>query len=237
VRSQILSVLAACYLLLPQPGHTQDIWVSASEWDGFAQRDGSGLYFDVLKAVFPNDTLHFEPTSFKVAIDLFNKQKADMVLAVYHSEVSDAIYSKWILDTDDAVTGYYLLDSFTTPPRIDEYIKVGWLEGYGFRQFFPKVQDVYLVETRDAGFRMLKKKRLDVFFDYLGNNLHQDEKVFGHFEAHPGGYLYIAFQNNSKGKKLAKIYNQRMTKLKREGTLKKIYKERYVKSGIKDFSL
>ena len=100
----ILLFLILGSLLFAQTGKT--IKIVTEEWEKCTNADGSGLYFDIIRAVF-------EPEGVKVslqlmpyarAVETFQAKKADAVVGTYADEVDDAVYPKWHFAADDVST-------------------------------------------------------------------------------------------------------------------------------------
>ena len=60
-------------------------------------------------------------------------------------------------------------------------------------------------------------------------------RKFNHFELLPSRHLYVAFQKNKHGQKLASIYDQKMSELRKSGKLKELYADLYEKSQLASF--
>jgi len=215
----------------------ESITVVTHDVAGFEEAAENNLYITLLKEIYPDKIISADSLEFKFSIELFLNNKVDAIVAVYPHEVPNALVPNWILDKDLPITAYFLKRKFAVLPQIsDSSLNVGWLHRYGFHKFF-NVKNIYKVPSREIGFNMLEKGRLDVFLDYKQKNTQMDLRKFGNVDVRKGNYLYIAFQNNEKGKMLAKQYDERMLKLSKSGELKKIYSSAYANSGLSDFKL
>ena len=221
-----------------QDGSNTTIKITAAYWEDFTNLDESGIYYDIIRAVFTGYQLKFSTSSFQRAINHFNSGKADIMVGVYKHEIPNAHFPIWPLDKDMPVQVFYRKNK--TPTSLDVLQqtnqKVGWRAGFGFEQFFPAIQEPYILQDAQTGFRLLQNKRLDFVLDY--EHAFQREKWRGisYEQAHIGGVLFLAFQNNEFGKQLAKQYDKMMPKLRANNRLLEIFGDAYYRSGLPEFS-
>ncbi|MCO4799904.1 MAG: hypothetical protein KC484_11835, partial [Colwelliaceae bacterium] len=150
--------------------------------------------------------------------------------------VNQSILPKWYIDTDDPILVFYLSDkkeaiNINNLPTLSN----SWVRGFHFDRFIDENTNFYEVNTPSEGFTLLANNRIDTFIDYLSNVPAELAQKFKHFELLPSRHLYIAFQNNQHGKKLAKIYDQKMSFLRESGKLSEIYADLYKKSELETF--
>ncbi|MGJ8681452.1 MAG: hypothetical protein ACSHXM_14025, partial [Paraglaciecola sp.] len=111
-----------------------------------------------------------------------------------------------------------------------------WMEGFNFETVIDPGKNLYKVKTREAGFNLLLGKRVDYFIDYEHNFLTEYKDKVDFVVLNADKKLFIAFQNTSKGRKLAALYDQNMLELSNSGALERIYGLEFAKSKLGDFN-
>jgi len=209
----------------------KSILVVSESWDGYTNKDGSGLYFDVVRAIY-------EPVGIKVKVkiypysrttDMVKNKKADLWLASYIDEEDYAVYPKYYFD-QDVVTAMYKTKYF--PNFVgEESLKnknVCWVRGYDIDEYM----DVPVIKNerndRKSILLGLEKDRFDFFLDDrddMQNAIEKnnfDTKAYSFRELY-SFKLYPAFRDDKRGKILRDIWDKRFEKLLKSGELKKIY--------------
>ena len=72
-------MLWCCQLSFAQ----QQITVGADDWIDYTAADGSGIYFELLKKVYPDLNINFKIQPLNKSIADFNAQKLDVIVGVY----------------------------------------------------------------------------------------------------------------------------------------------------------
>ena len=217
----------------------RSIVVSAAYWEGFTNRDNTGVYYELLDAVFDGYTISHQTSTYPRALNQFKQDKADIMVGVYQHELPDAVYAKWILDTDLAIHVFYRPDS---PPsdNLDDIFKgkqVAWRKGYGFNKLFHNIESAYPLDTIEAGFELVLNRRLDYMLDYDINFLEAYHGRIQHKAIREGDELFLAFRNTNRGRMLAAHFDAKMPLLRDSGKLEEIYGTHYARSGLAVFSV
>jgi ABC-type amino acid transport substrate-binding protein len=225
------------FLLLSEKVEAESIQVVAPNWVNYTNKDGSGIYFDVIKHVYPNCNCEFVTSEFLRAKNQFIQNKADIFVGVLQEELPNALFPKWFLDTDRPIVAFYLNENgISDKSTIDFKNKsVAWMEGFNFTQVIDPGDRLYRVKQREAGFNLLLAKRVDYFIDYEHNFLNDYREKVSFVVLNNLKKLYIAFQNTAKGKKLAAQYDEKLLELRNDGTLKTIFAQEYEKSKLASF--
>lgn len=214
----------------------EKIIVGSDLWFGVTQEDGGGVYFNLLKEIYGSENIEIKVDSYHRSLKSFEQQKLDIVVGVFREDVKQSILPKWYIDTDDPILVFYHSESkkdinINSLPTLSN----SWLRGFHFDRFIEENITFYEVNSPAEGFTLLANRRIDTFIDYLSNVPADLAQKFKHFELLPSRHLYIAFQNNQQGKKLAKAYDQKMSLLRKSGRLAEIYADLYEKSELETF--
>ena len=176
----------------------------------------------------------------KKAINTFLVQKFvkfDALVGAYSKEIEGLVYPKFPFGADQ-VTAVFLKNSDVKwqGELSLEGQKVGWIQGYSYDKYLRyKVQKTEL-SRRDHGFSQLKSERLDFYLDAAEDIKRELQRES--LKSEPTPYrteplmklsLYLVFTNNDRGKRLAKIFDERMALLIQSGELKALYdKAKYI---------
>lgn len=243
-------VLLGSFVIWQSPAHAQDatktITIAADEWCPInckQDKEPLGVGIDLAKAIFG-------PLGFQVkyvtmpwtrALEEVKKGNVDAVVGANSSDDPNLIFPKTPIYfmTDDF---YALKDSkiaFNGMDSMKPY-KLGTIKGYGysasFVDFAKSQQDkpgaVQEASGDDAGeqnIRKLQAKRIDVVVEsgpvmiYRLKQMGLEDKV-AHIGSLPQDNIYVGFsQAISDSNSRAKLFDDGIAKLKKEGKLKAIY--------------
>lgn len=226
--------LMALATLAGAPAHAVDmIRVSSEQWDEATHRDGSGLYWEIIRAVY-------EPVGIEVRHrivpyarsirEVTVTDKADAWVASYMDEIEGPLYPERHFDADyvGAVYNPDLTQGINGQENL-EGRDVGWMRGYAYDQYLSVEVDATQIDNRHGGLRMVEEGRIDFFVDAqieidtalektgLGESL-ESETVL----ELP---LYLGFADTERGRELRSIWDRRMLELLRDGTISTLYRE------------
>ena len=209
--------------------------VVAPEWEGYTNKDGSGLYWDIIRAVY-------EPVGIKVktrivpwnrAIKMVSKYRTyNAILGEYLSSDEPVIFPSYPLDVEfmTILSKIPTGNNWQGLKTLSEK-RVGWIKDYEVIE--AKNRDFTLVEFRtlEQGLKMLNNGELDFVIDdwdeiaaaIQSYNLSMDKYIENEMPA--GTDLYAAFSDDQFSRELIKIYNERIPKLVANGELQAIYKK------------
>ena len=223
------------FQLLAMP---KEIFVVSEEWKSYTNKDGTGLYFDIVKLVY-------EPIGIKVKIKIYpynrsvqmvEKKQADFWLGSFKDEEDYAIYPIHYYDKD-IITAMFKKDKFKTFEGIESLRdrKVGWIRGYNFDEDIDVPMNINERNNRKSLLKSLEKDRFDILLDDKSDI--QEAIKETNFDASKYNFvkllefnLYPAFRNDNKGKELRKIWDERINILIKNGLLKDLYiKNNYLK--------
>jgi len=218
-----------------QRKHIKSISVVAPEWQGYTHKDGSGLYWDIMRAIY-------EPQGIKVKTRIVPWNRAIKMVSIYRTynaivgEYSDSaeavIFPKFPIDVEFMVTlskksfGHTFEDASSLTNK-----RVAWFKDYELIN--EKDRDFELVEFRTIkeGIEMLKSGKIDFILNdrdsteqgMRSQQLNSDDYALN--EMPFGRDIFTAFSDDVLSRELIKIYDERIPKLVASGQLAAIYKK------------
>lgn len=214
----------------------KELTIGVPEWQGYTNADGSGIYFDLIRSTFPDDSFNIKIDSYNRTLANFHKNKLDIVVGVFREDIQQGIFPHWFLDTEAPTTAFYDPQQTQLTHLSDlEDLTVSWLRGYKFNNFIPYVTSPYLVNTLATGFELVAKNRVNVFIDYPYNVPEKYQQKLSQLEVVPSRHVYLVFKNDSSGQQLANQYDKMMLTLRDSGALADIFTEGYEESQLSKF--
>lgn len=214
--------------------HIKKISVVAPYWEDYTNVDGTGLYWELMKAIY-------EPIGIKVKARNIPWNRAMKMVARYRT--FNAIAGEYLETEEDLLFPNFPIDveymsviSLLDTGEFEDYYslsnrKVGWIKGY---DVIPEEdRDFRLKEFRDidAGMKMLISGKIDFLIDESDevekaletSTLTEDDIHWGDLPS--GTDVYMGFSNDNLSRELIDIYNQRVTELMRTGEIEAVYKK------------
>ncbi len=215
------------------------ISVACEEWHNTTNRDGTGVYWEILKKVY-------EPVGIEVKTRIMPWKRAKhavrdkwvdaLVGEYYEANSSDFFYPEWHITVEYPVVAVFKKGKIKNWDRLGlrslEGRRTLWIRGYDFDTVFLKGINVIKHEIilDSQGLRLLDIGRGDVFLDYEAHVRHEATKLNIDLDndyevkmAKPGSKLYVVFSRTEKSKELIRIFDSRMTQLSESGDIEKIY--------------
>ena len=211
-------------------------WVTES-WKNYTNKDGSGLYHDIVQAVFAEHQLAIVYMPWKRALLKVKNGKADMAGATSFVEG----YTRpdiAILATPISILFHKDNMNFSTIASLQNHVAV-WASPYEDELFSsanrPFIKG-FSVQEREIAYKLLLSGRADYFLD--AKSLHQAwlqrlaVRSKGKLQASDYQLvdieqlqLYMIFTKNKRGQRLKEIFEQGMSKLIQNDQLGKIYEK------------
>ncbi|NMP30136.1 transporter substrate-binding domain-containing protein [Thalassotalea sp. M1531] len=208
--------------------HAERIRVGATEWVGYTNADGTGIYNDIIKHVFADDELEVIYDSYQRKLHYFENGSYDLIIGVFLEDLDSGYIPYWHLDYEYPLLAFYNKKNQHISSAKDlNGAMLSWVRGYQIAQYIDVPHQSYLVSNERKGFELLLNNRIDVFIDYEYNLFDQYRDKVNFFEVLPSRKLYVAFANTAKGKRLAEKFDKKMLSLRNNGVLAKIYQEEY----------
>ena len=210
---------------------TSALFVS-DEWHDLTRKDGSGLYFDLVRAVFERQgvKVQFRTFPYARAVLKVKDQEADGWVASFLNEKNFPLYPKYHFDKNEQII-LFRKDKQTGPVTKASLRnkRVAWLRDFGLDRFIREPMRMHELDSIDSAFQMLERDRIDYFVgaksDILDHikNARQDMSAFGMaYALHLG--LYMAFADNARGKQLRAMWDKEMETFHHTEAFKDIYR-------------
>ncbi len=221
-----------CPLLFAQ----QQITVGADEWINYTGENGNGIYFQLLKKIYPDEKINFKIQPLKQSIADFNAHKLDIIVGVYKNELPKALFPQWYIDTEYPVLAFYDKKHINIKHLSDLIkLKPAWSSWFKFTKFLPFEKKTLVVDSIVSGFDALKQQQADIFIEYAYTVPEKISDNVAAIEILPAQHVYAAFQHNQLGRKLAKIFDLKMLELRSNGELAKLYGNEYQHSDLANY--
>ena len=208
-----------------------EIVLASEEWTNATNKDGTGLYWDIFRAVYEPVGIKtkFIIRSYKGSVSLVKKNQADAAVGIYPEKIQGAISSQYPFVKD------YVLVLFKKNKLYQwsgqETLKnkrIGWIKGYCYDDYLevPVIKKEF--SKRENILRHLDKDQLDFFMD-TRNDV---ESVLNKGIIDVTRYTvetvlelerYLVFANNKKGQELKKIFDHRFPHLVKSGEIEKLF--------------
>ena len=229
----LILFLFFCTICVPaMAGNTPtEIILASEEWLNATNRDGTGLYWDIFRAVYEPVGIKtkFIIRSYKGSVSLVKKNKADAAVGIYPEGIQGALFSKFPFVKDYVLVLFKKnnLNLWNGQESLT-HKKIGWIKGYAYDEYLevPVVKKEYT--SREYILHLLDKDQVDFFMD-TRNDV---ESVLNKGIIDPSRYTvetvlelerYLVFADNKKGKEFKKIYDYRFPHLVRSGEIEKLF--------------
>lgn len=208
-----------------------EIIFASEERSNAANRDGTGLYWDIFRAVYGSMGIKTKIIiqSYNGSVSLVKQHKADAALGIYPNTIRGAVFSRYPF-VKDYLLVLFKKDKFSQwdGQQTLKNKKVAWMKGYAYDEYLevPVIKKEFY--TREAILRRLDSDQIDFFMD-TRNDV---ESVLNKGIIDVTRYTvetvlelerYLVFANNNKGKKLKKIFDFRFPYLVKTGEIERLY--------------
>lgn len=230
----LVSLLISTYAVSEQK--IDSITICTPEWELYTEKGGKGLYHDLWREIFEGTgvkvTVQYAPFVRCESSVIDGQEVYDAYPGGYDSV--EAVIPKWHLGLD-WLTIVYKKGRINKWEGQESLVnkRVIWERGYKYDE--AGVVNVPVdVHEYDSGnlslaLAMLIKDRVDFLIDYQPalrkqiKDLNLADRLVILPDVIKGPKYYMAFRNNDKGKKLAKVWDKGMERLNNSGKLKKLY--------------
>ena len=214
----------------------QHLTVGADDWPDYAAVDGSGIYFTLIKEIFPDYKIDYKIKPLNETFNDFKQQKLDIVVGAYKHELNKALYPQWFLDTEYPLLAFYNKKSPNITSASDLIsLKPAWLSTYDFAKLIPGKLAPIKVSSVDAGFDLITHNKADFFIDYPYNIPKKLLNKLDSIEILPPQHVYAAFQHNQNGRKLAREFDLKMASLRSTGRLAHLFDKAYAATDLGNY--
>jgi polar amino acid transport system substrate-binding protein len=209
----------------------REIVLVSEEWANATNRDGTGLYWDIFRAVYEPAGVRtrFIIRPYSRSVRLVKHNRADALVGAYPAIIKGALFARYPFDKDLIFALFKKSQRAQWKGQISlRNKKVAWINGFAFDEYLhvPVLKKEF--SSRKTILQLLDKNQLDFFLDS-----HNDlEAVLNRQIVDVTRYTveevmqldrYLAFSNSKKGEKLRQIFNQRYPLLVKSGEIEKLF--------------
>lgn len=235
-RRQVLSAAAS---LLPAgafaqaPQRPRHIDLVSDEWHDLTRKDGTGLYFDLIRTVYARQGIETRVRIFPYArtVQLVKEKKADAWVASFLKEKDFPLYPKWHFDQNTQVVVYRknLPGGFLGLPSLRDR-RVAWLRDFGLDRYVGEPMKITEVDAIGQALQMVEHGRIDYFMgaksdleDVVKKEKPDMSKFETKFAMNLG--LFLAFADTPRGAVLRDLWDKEMEGLHKAPEFKAIYRK------------
>lgn len=226
-----LCVLCSSTVPALADSNPNEIIMASEEWTNATNRDGTGLYWDIFRAVYEPVGIKtkFIIQSYDGSVKLVKKNQVDAAVGIYPERVRGALFSRYpfVKDYVLALFKKNKLSQWEGPESLQNK-KVAWIKGYAYDEYLeiPVIKKEFYY--RDNILRRLDNDQVDFFLD-TRNDM---ESVLSKGIVEISQYTvetvleldrYLVFADNRKGKKLKKIFDIRFPHLVESGEIERLF--------------
>lgn len=208
-----------------------EIVMASEEWTNATNRDGTGLYWDIFRAIYEPVGIKtkFIIQSYNGSVKLVKKNRVDAAVGIYPDLIQGALFSQFPFVKDYVLVLFKKnkLNQWNGQESLQNK-RVAWIKGYSYDEYLevPVIKREF--SSRDEILRRLDYDQLDFFLD-TRNDM---ESVLNKGIVEVSRYTvetvleldrYIVFADNPKGKKLKKIFDNRFPLLVQSGEIERLF--------------
>lgn len=236
--------LLLCCLCTAVNCRAESIDVYCDDWPGFCQKDGKGLYLEVVRAIYqPHGyqvTHHIVP--YKRALAVIAKKGGDIAMGVYRDEVSGVKQSGYPASADDLTV--FMLKKWQLQWQGEKSLegqKVMWRRGWAFDKYIDATMKWHEIDSDEMAFQLLDKERYRYYL--TAGVLFVDEAIPPDLHRAFLRWIptYPIFADTQQGNRMLQLWDKGMVELIRSGALAEIYKRYqlydYYQGFIKELEL
>ena len=237
-------LLILLFIILPLNAVAQNassISLASAEWPRYTNSDGTGVFFDIIRAVYKLDkvSMNVEMVPYERSVKMTEDKLVDAWVASYFEEEDFPLYPKWHFGAD-IVIAVFNRDAF--PDWKGEKSLVGknvaWLRGYNYDEYLKAKVDIHELSKRRSGLRMLQRGRVDVFLDARSDMVEEPNvRIEGSELKFKENYneftfaaeeilqlrLYLAFADTDRARNFMAIWDKNFPILLANGTIKRLF--------------
>ena len=145
-----------------------EIIFASEERSNAANRDGTGLYWDIFRAVYGSMGIKTKIIiqSYNGSVNLVKQHKADAAVGIYPDTIRGAVFSRYPF-VKDYLLVLFKKDKFSQwdGQQTLKNKKVAWMKGYAYDEYLevPVIKKEFY--TREAILRRLDRDQIDFFMD------------------------------------------------------------------------
>ena len=211
--------------------------IATPEWENQTNRDGTGLFFDILHAVYDpaGITLKISIIPTTRSLLMLKNQEVDASLGFYSEEVGRLIgWDFYQTPKHPLITERFVAifkkkrTSAWHFPGSLRHARVAWIEGYDLDNRIPVALHYQKITTQAQGWNLLRADRVDFYIDSASDSMAAARKRGVnldeyHVETLWADKMYIPFALSERGAYFLTVFDQRIKALRQSGELARIY--------------
>ncbi len=220
--------------ILSAPDRIRQIHIVTQVWEDFTNRDGTGVYFDLLRAVY-------EPLGIKVKYRFFpwkrarakiESNEADAMLAAfYNADYEDTtLYPFYPMDSEEIAVIFKqgAVRKWQGQKSLENRM-VAWPRGYNYHKYLKVKLHYDEMDKSHQGWLMLKHGRVEFYMaskEEIQELIAKENIPMDQFEVREvfKRPLYMWFGKSARTLKLAAIYDRRISALLQSNAIAPIFR-------------
>jgi len=207
-----------------------EIIMASEEWTNATNRDGTGLYWDILRAVYEPVGIKtkFIIQSYNGSVKLVKKNRVDAAVGIYPDLIKGALFSQYPIVKEYVLVLFKKnkLNQWNGQESLQNK-KVAWIQGYSYDDYLEVPVTKIEFSNRENILRQLNSDQLDFFMDTrndMESVLNKGILTVSQYSVETVLELdrYLVFADNHKGKKLKKIFDHRFPVLVKSGEIERL---------------
>ena len=222
-----------CLSSLPAIGGNKptEIVMASEEWTNATNRDGTGLYWDIFRAVYEPVGIKtkFIIQSYNGSVSLVKKSRVDAAVGIYPEPIKGALFSQFpfVKDYVLALFKKNRLEQWNGQESL-QYKRVAWIKGYSYDDYLEVPVTKREFSSRDTILRQLDSDQVDIFLDTrndMESVLNKGIVRVSHYTVETVLELdrYLVFADNRKGRELKKVFDFRFPRLVKSGDIDRLF--------------
>jgi len=208
-----------------------DIHIVADQWHDLTRSDGSGLYFELIRAVYSRCGITVYTATYPYARGVYMVQqgRADAWVGSFWHERDFPVYPKWPFERNRQMVLARRASAY--PYQGVESLRgrrVAWLRGFNMDRYIAQPMRITEVDAVHSGIRMIEADRIDFFIcaeqalrDELRAVATQSPALRMDHLMDLG--LYLAFSPSHRGRRLSEAWDRGMASLQGSQSLRAIF--------------
>jgi polar amino acid transport system substrate-binding protein len=211
----------------------REIRIASEEWHELSRKDGTGMYFDLIRMVFEKQGIKvkLDMVPYPRSVHMVKTGKADAWVASFMNEHSFPLYPKWHFDEEAEVVVFKKerAAGFQGENSLRDQ-RVGWMRDYNYDRQIPVPMKISEFDSFQNAFQMLRRDRID----YLIGPQQDIDADIKKYKVDMSALetrvlmqrkLYLAFGNNPRGAEFLRLWDQEMETMHASDAFKAVYKK------------
>ena len=214
-------------------GKPKQIELVSEAWHDLTRKDGSGLYFDLVRMVYERQgvQVRIRIVPYARSVQMVREKRADAWVASFPQEKDFPLYPKWHFDRSAQVVVYRknLQSGFADLQSLRNQ-RVAWMRDFGLDRYIREPMKITEVDALSSGLQMLERGRIDYLVcarSDLADAVKNDKINMAPFETkfmlHLG--LFLAFADTPRGAQLRDLWDRKMETLHKASEFKALYRK------------